>query len=87
MKNGTGSAACRGDSGGQLAQVGTNGQLFIVGVVSFGAPQCQVDLPNIPDIFTEVRIYSDWIQSKTASYNDYYGDSVLETLKKVSGKL
>ncbi|XP_032671250.1 chymotrypsin-1-like [Odontomachus brunneus] len=53
--NSYGKGACMGDSGGPLI---CNGQL--VGVVSFGRP-CAV---GVPDVFTNVAYYRDWIQQR-----------------------
>lgn len=85
--NQDGSAACRGDSGGPLAQVGANGQMYAVGVVSFGPPQCRFGVTDKPDVFADVRFYSDWIESKTASWEDNDGASVLTNSENVSGKI
>ena len=48
---------CNGDSGGPLV---ADGRLF--GIVSWGIP-CAV---GIPDVFTRVSSYSDWINEKMA---------------------
>lgn len=53
-------SACRGDSGGPLTRL-INGVETLVGVVSIGASNCySADLPNI---FTSVFHYRDWIAS------------------------
>jgi secreted trypsin-like serine protease len=60
-------AACMGDSGGPLVQ--DDGSL--IGIVSWGVPCGQ----GMPDIFTKVSEYKDWIDSvidfpTVAEYHD-----------------
>jgi len=57
-------SACPGDSGGGLMSQNTEGQWFILGIVSTGAAECGLT----PVIFHNVTHTLDWIQSIT---NDF----------------
>ena len=61
-----GKSACNGDSGNAFQCRATDGLFYEVGIVSFGKPPCA--LPNIPDVFTKVSSFIDWIQ-KTINDN------------------
>lgn len=52
---------CSGDSGGPLFISDADGPNTLVGITSFGPSTCGT--PNIPDGFTNVKIYKDWIQA------------------------
>ncbi|KAG1939821.1 granzyme-like protein [Pimephales promelas] len=51
----TKSGACQGDSGGPLVCSGK-----AVGIVSFNMGRC--DYPNVPNIYTQISKYTDWIE-------------------------
>ncbi|KAF2885023.1 hypothetical protein ILUMI_21139 [Ignelater luminosus] len=50
----SGEGACHGDSGGPLAR---NGK--VIGIVSWGSPCAR----GLPDVFTRVSAYNEWINS------------------------
>jgi secreted trypsin-like serine protease len=54
------SSSCQGDSGGPLMVESPDGQWFINGVVSYGGMDC----PALPTVYTRVKHYLPWIQSK-----------------------
>ncbi|XP_060796527.1 granzyme B(G,H)-like isoform X1 [Neoarius graeffei] len=51
----TKSGACKGDSGGPLVCRGV-----AVGIVSFNHKK-NCDYPNVPNVYTEISAYTDWI--------------------------
>ncbi|XP_071844188.1 chymotrypsin-1-like [Apostichopus japonicus] len=57
------SAACSGDSGGPLACYRNDDPsvMELVGVVSFGIPECQA---GVPGVYTRVSTFRDWIESR-----------------------
>lgn len=57
MTAGRSHGACNGDSGGPLVCPDEAGFLTVVGVVSFGPPNCQ----KKPSVLTDVSKYTDWI--------------------------
>jgi len=62
-------SACHGDSGGPL-QCMISGHRVIVGIVSFGNPHCDQldeDLSQIPNVYTRISYYYDWITSQLNS--------------------
>ncbi len=62
--SGSPSGACHGDSGGPLV-VKRDGVIYVAGIVSFGSSLgCAVD-PNLPDVYTRVSDYADWIRQLT----------------------
>jgi len=63
MSGGTG--VCMGDSGGPLQCKANDGKWYQVGITSWGIP-CA--LRSLPDVFTSVSAYYDWIQ-KTVNKN------------------
>ncbi len=50
---------CAGDSGGPLFSKNDEAANTLVGIVSFGVDPCGV--PNVPDAFTDVKYYKDWL--------------------------
>ena len=52
---------CSGDSGGPLFISDANGPNTLVGITSFGPSNCGT--PNVPDGFTNVKLYKDWVQA------------------------
>ena len=60
--------SCKGDSGGPLLsdELG-DGKWAVIGIVSYGPPQCAHD-DKIPGVYTRVDQYLDWIESKIKSY-------------------
>ena len=64
-----GTAACQGDSGGPVTQ-DLDGQSYLLGIVSWGPAHCARDTSSsiVPDIFTDVRYFANWIRSRTAEY-------------------
>ena len=60
-----GKAVCNGDSGGPLQCQAEDGRWHQVGIVSYGRP-CA--LPNIPDVFTKVSAYVDWVEKTISSH-------------------
>ena len=57
-------ATCRGDSGGPLLVAGRDGAPVEVGIVSWGSQACD---PRIPQGFTRVSAYADWIAAQIAA--------------------
>ena len=78
-----GTVACRGDSGGPLVQ-SYNGQLYALGIVSYGPKNCQNSATKKADVYTDVRYFSRWIQYKTSEWEDYTDDDKDDTRKKPS---
>jgi secreted trypsin-like serine protease len=60
-------ATCAGDSGGPLFLVAAGGPPVQVGIVGFGAGDCD---PTIPDFFTAVSAVSPWIAAQIAAAAD-----------------
>ncbi|MCG9698653.1 serine protease [Vibrio natriegens] len=56
---------CRGDSGGPLTYVDSNGMYQQIGIVSYGSSICES--AAIPSVFTEVLNYTTWIELQTSS--------------------
>ncbi|XP_066587682.1 transmembrane protease serine 9-like [Prorops nasuta] len=56
--------ACIGDSGGPLTVIKSNGEVELVGIVSWGIEPCGTK--GAPSIFTKVSSYIDWIQKTIA---------------------
>jgi secreted trypsin-like serine protease len=56
---GEGKGPCQGDSGGPLMAT-HNGHMYVVGVTSFGHPNCRTDIPTL---YVKISSYLDWIQS------------------------
>lgn len=59
-----GKDSCQGDSGGPMVlPVHQNGKFpfYQVGIVSYGYGCAK---PNVPGVFTNLRIYVEWIKSK-----------------------
>jgi len=54
-----GMGTCKGDSGGPLQCQNKDGKWYQIGVVSWGQPCAN---PSVPDIFTRVAYFHDWIQ-------------------------
>ncbi|MDV6252044.1 serine protease [Vibrio sp. EA2] len=55
---------CRGDSGGPLTYVDSNGRYQQIGIVSYGSSICES--PAIPSVFTEILNYTTWIELHTS---------------------
>lgn len=60
-KNG-GKDSCAGDSGGPLSAINSNGEIVLIGVVSFGA-ECAD--PIYPGVFARVASVRAWIEKVT----------------------
>ncbi len=59
-------SACHRDSGGPL-QCQVKGHNLLVGIVSSGDGRCSnhnYDLSQVPNVFTRVSYYYDWIESQ-----------------------
>ena len=55
-----GTGTCQGDSGGPLQCKGSDGKFYQIGIVSYGDPCGHA---NIPDAFTKVSAFVDWIKT------------------------
>jgi secreted trypsin-like serine protease len=64
-----GKGSCQGDSGGGLfmrkGEHGADGDMespwYLLGIISYGQPACGM---GIPDVYTRVSKYVDWIRIK-----------------------
>ncbi|XP_045132694.1 trypsin-1-like isoform X2 [Portunus trituberculatus] len=54
-----GKSSCNGDSGGPLVCQGENNKNYVAGVVSWGIG---CGFPNVPNVYTEVSYFVDWIE-------------------------
>jgi len=62
---------CHGDSGGPLVCKEENGAYSLVGVVSFGDPDCgTVDGLTRPTMFTEVAAFNDWLHKTRSAHSN-----------------
>ncbi|XP_073819572.1 transmembrane protease serine 9-like [Musca autumnalis] len=75
------SGACSGDSGGPLVMVTKNG-LIQVGLVSYGLFVCGVFNGLVPDVYTRISEYTDWIEMD--AYFDAL-DAVPDSQERVVG--
>lgn len=59
--------SCHGDSGGPLVirSPSRSGEHILVGVVSFGSPQCNDDMQH-PGVYADVANLRHWIQENSA---------------------
>lgn len=85
---------CRGDSGGPLTYVDTNGMYQQIGIVSYGSSICESS--EIPSVFTEILNYATWIENNTstgvktsydaelAATEDYHSDGDPQTFEESS---
>lgn len=65
-----GTVACDGDSGSPLAQMYGN-QTYLLGIVSWGPEECSSADPNRqPDVYTDIRSYSSWIETVASNLPD-----------------
>ena len=55
-----GLGTCKGDSGGPLQCQSSDGKWFQVGITSWGQPCAHA---GVPDVFTRVSYFRDWIQN------------------------
>lgn len=69
--------ACHGDSGGPLTTQDSQGKTKLIGIVSWGVPNC-IGNSNSPSIYTKISNYKSWI-SEFASNYDISGPSTLCT--------
>jgi len=60
-----GSGTCMGDSGGPLQCKASDGKWYQVGITSWGIP---CGNRGLPDVFTRVSAYYDWIQKTINRY-------------------
>lgn len=60
---GGGKDACQGDSGGPLVVVGTNQQLLLAGVTSWGIGCAR---PELPGLYARLSILGDWVRQTIA---------------------
>ena len=56
-------SACKGDSGGPLACLSSNGNWFLRGVTSWGSNICKSE-GSKPTVFTAISYYADWIKTQ-----------------------
>ncbi|KAJ6648772.1 Venom protease [Pseudolycoriella hygida] len=57
--------SCAGDSGGPLQFFGDSPLAIVVGVTSFGSPNCTSEYPGV---YTRVAAYLDWIEDNIWGY-------------------
>jgi len=57
-------ATCRGDSGGPLIVVGSDGTPLQAGVTSWGSQSCN---PRVPQAFARLSTYAGWIAAQVAA--------------------
>lgn len=70
---------CHGDSGGPLTVADSEGDVYLIGLVSWGVPYC-VGGTNSPTVYTNVLNYESWICSyvceESASLADVFSGQV-----------
>ena len=67
-----GEDVCRGDSGGPLYGYSASGDLVLVGISSFGDPDCNKNSTpenQTPSVFTSAFSYKDWLDLEISLYN------------------
>lgn len=78
---GTNGGVCQGDSGGPLS-TRYNGNVYQVGVVSFGSPGCGILGVMKPDIYERVTAHNSWIERHTQDAQWCYGPHSPDFTKK-----
>ena len=68
------SDSCNGDSGGGLTATNFNGREVLLGIISFGEPDCG-RRGGKPGVYTNVMDQLDWIQSQISGGGDGGGPS------------
>ena len=53
---------CKGDSGGPLMIESSSGRWLLIGVMSWGDPNCSSQRTNSYTVFTNVLLYREWIE-------------------------
>ena len=68
--------ACKGDSGSALVQQ-LSGRHYFLGIVSYGPGDCFKGSTTNPDVYTDARVFLNWISSITThwQYSSYYDTS------------
>ena len=59
--------ACHGDSGGPLTTLSASNEPILIGVVSWGRPNCPGNNTNSPSVFVRVSNVVNWIVSNIAT--------------------
>lgn len=61
-------STCNGDNGGPLAQVGSNNQTELIGIVSWVIRPC--GFPGAPSVYTKVSSFVDFIRENVPDLPD-----------------
>eukprot|EP01026_Neomeris_dumetosa_P009238 TRINITY_DN13099_c0_g2_i6.p2 TRINITY_DN13099_c0_g2~~TRINITY_DN13099_c0_g2_i6.p2 ORF type:complete len:358 (-),score=39.81 TRINITY_DN13099_c0_g2_i6:264-1337(-) len=74
--------SCSGDSGGPLLYYSQDGQVYVVGIVSWGATTSQCTTSRDvtqPGVYASVAAYQAWIQDKVDKYGQFVSATPIPT--------